>query len=74
VKVVRVGVHKLKKVRKTISLATKMEKIRKTEGGQHSTDGCMAMNLSASTVLSIFIQKETKKWQNICFLAMKTYD
>jgi hypothetical protein len=59
--VIRRGIDKPKKVRNTISLATRMEIIRKTEGGQHSKDVCMAMNLMASAVFSIFIQKERNK-------------
>jgi DNA-binding NarL/FixJ family response regulator len=46
------------KERKSLPLSVKLEVIKRIEAGQRNEDICLAMHLSASTVRTIFVNKE----------------
>jgi DNA-binding NarL/FixJ family response regulator len=46
---------------KAISVANKLEVIKRIKEGQQSKDICLAVNLAISTVHMIFVQKEKIK-------------
>jgi hypothetical protein len=56
----RIGVAsgKVKKDRKSLSVAQKLDIIKKLDRGERSKDICAAFNLSSSTVRSIYLQKD----------------